>query len=73
MAHWLRARHSGLPSIQAGGSIPKRSSAVGAMSSMPGSSAGDLAIAEQHARHQQRVDAMIAAPGLGIVFDDAAA
>ena len=64
-----RTRHRALPSIQAGGSMPKRSQRGGGQVFDARILGVDFAIAEEHAGHQQGVDAMIAAPGFGVVFD----
>ena len=47
--------------------MPNNSSAVGARSSIPGFCRHDLAVGEHHAGNQVRVDAMVAAPRLGVV------
>ena len=63
------AVNSAVPSMWRGGSMPNRCSAVGAMSTSAGSGASMRAVAEEHARHQARVDAVIAAPGLDVVLE----
>ena len=62
------ARAAG-PSMCGGGSMPNRRSAVGAMSIEAGRSVVDRAVAEQHAGHEARIDAVIAAPCLDVVLE----
>ena len=50
--------------------MPNRRSAVGAMSMSAGSSGVDRPVAEEHAGHQPRIDAVVAAPRLHVVLED---
>ena len=54
----------------AGGLRPKRLSAVGARSMIAGSSFVDLVVGQEDPGHQPRVDDVVAAPRLGVVFED---
>ena len=63
------ATANGRPSMCAGGSMPNSRSAVGAMSTSAGSCVVDRAVAEEHAGHQPRVDAVVAAPRLDVVLE----